>query len=337
IFSLHPHSQHSRYSIGQTPNLKDNLGTSRVSTASSTMAELHRPSVALSTFGIQYLLPTCPSAYKNVPRTHGYWKILPDALLPINMGDQARMDRVNRILDRVDSLNDLSADDIIELRHISESSLVIDKFKVSSAEYWDWINKVGDNIRGVEYDARNAPIVLKGGRKWMHEAATGVIYVFLDKIRDTLNAATGLDYSLSGGKECLLNDEFESVKQADASLERLDSKRPTVVLEVGVSVTTNKLYDDAERWLAGNSDTKLVILVDIMEKDRRKTSNDNWGLSATDFREKVWYRSKGILLVGTFELSVHLWYSDHDRRCIMSKATFSPGNLIDLTTIQDYP
>jgi hypothetical protein len=34
----------------------------------------------------------------------------------------------------------------------------------------------------------------------MHEAATGVIYVFLDKIRDTLNAATGLDYSLSGSK-----------------------------------------------------------------------------------------------------------------------------------------
>lgn len=121
IFSLHPRSQHYRYSIGQTPvdlNLKDNLETSRVSTASSTMAELHRPSVALSTFGIQYLLPTCPSTYKNMPRTHGYRKILPDALLPINMGDQARMDRVNRILDRVDSLNDLSADDIIELRHL---------------------------------------------------------------------------------------------------------------------------------------------------------------------------------------------------------------------------
>jgi hypothetical protein len=50
-----------------------------------------------------------------------------------------------------------------------------------------------------------------------------------------------------------------------------------------------------------------------------------------------WYQSKGIRLVGIFELSVHLWYSDHDRRCIMNKATFSPGNLIDLTTIQDYP
>lgn len=45
------------------------------------------------------------------------------------MEDQARMGRINRILDRVDSLDDLSADDIIELRHISESSLVIDKFK----------------------------------------------------------------------------------------------------------------------------------------------------------------------------------------------------------------
>lgn len=85
------------------------------------------------------------------------------------MEDQEHMDRINRILDRVDSLDDLSADDIIELRRISESSLVIDKFKVSSAEYSDWIHKVGDDIRGVEYDARNARIVLKGGPKWMHE------------------------------------------------------------------------------------------------------------------------------------------------------------------------
>lgn len=147
--------------------------------------------------------------------------------------------------------------------------------------------------------------------------------------------------------ECFLNDEFGSTKLADASLNRSKSKRPTVVLEVGVSETTNKLYEDAERWLAGNSDTKLVILVDITEKGRRKTSNDNWGLSAIDFQEKSrdmlsddilkWYQSKGIRLVGTFELSVHLWYSDHDRRCIMKKATFSPGNLIDITTIQDYP
>lgn len=147
--------------------------------------------------------------------------------------------------------------------------------------------------------------------------------------------------------DCLLNDEFGSTKQADASLMRFKSKRPTVVLEVGVSEPTNKLYEDAERWLADNSDTKLVILVDITEKGRRKTSDDNWGLSAIDFQEKSrdrlsddilkWYQSKGIRLVGTFELSVHLWYSDHDRRCIMNKATFSPGNLVDLTTIQDYP
>lgn len=147
--------------------------------------------------------------------------------------------------------------------------------------------------------------------------------------------------------DCLLNDEFGSTKQADASLMRFKSKRPTVVLEVGVSEPTNKLYEDAERWLADNSDTKLVILVDITEKGRRKTSNDNWGLSAIDFQEKSrdrlsddilkWYQSKGISLVGTFELYVHLWYSDHDRRCIMNKATFSPGNLVDLTTIQDYP
>lgn len=110
------------------------------------------------------------------------------------------MDRINRILDRVDSLDDLSADDIIELRCTSESSLVIDKFKVSSAEYRDWIHKVGDDIRGVEYDARNARIVLKGGPGWIHETAADVVREVLYQIRDRLNTAPGPRYSLSGSK-----------------------------------------------------------------------------------------------------------------------------------------
>jgi hypothetical protein len=42
-------------------------------------------------------------------------------------------------------------------------------------------------------------------------------------------------------------------------------------------------------------------------------------------------------LYGSFELSVHLWYSDHDRQYILNKATFSPGNLINLTTINNVP
>jgi hypothetical protein len=46
------------------------------------------------------------------------------------------------------------------LRRTSERSLVLDK--ISPAEYLSWLEKAGDDIRGVEYDAQNARIVLKG-------------------------------------------------------------------------------------------------------------------------------------------------------------------------------
>ena len=138
-----------------------------------------------------------------------------------------------------------------------------------------------------------------------------------------------------------------SSKQADASLKKSKAEWPVVVLEVGISETTTKLYEDAERWLEGSDDTKLVILVDIQETLKWKTSNDKWGLSEADFRPMShraltryifqWYRSRGVQLVGSFKLVVYLWYSDGDKQCILNEAAFSSGKLIDLTTIQDIP
>ncbi|KAI7977231.1 hypothetical protein EIK77_005863 [Talaromyces pinophilus] len=80
------------------------------------------------------------------------------------MEHQAQI-QINGILNRVRSLDDLSINDVLELRSLSEQSIVLDKFKVSPAEYWNWLDKVGDDICGVEYYAQNARIVLKGGPK----------------------------------------------------------------------------------------------------------------------------------------------------------------------------
>lgn len=248
------------------------------------MAELlqtHRPRVALSTFGTWGLLPTHPPAYKNVPRTHGYRKNPPDASIAINMEDQAQ-GQIERILDR--SLDKLSAEDVMELRRTSERSLVLDK--VSPAEYLNWLDKVGDDIRGVEYDAQNACIVLKGCPGWMHEAATGVIYRRLfGELEDRLSAATVSDYMLTGSigmlidlslymdwfitifLDCLLDSKYDgSIKQADASLMEFEAEWPAVVLEVGISETTEKLCEDVNRWLNGSDgNTKLVILINVQE------------------------------------------------------------------------
>jgi hypothetical protein len=80
------------------------------------------------------------------------------------------------ILNRTQSLNDLSADDIIELGHISKRSLVINKVRVSLTDYRNWLDKlVGDDIRGVEYDAQNTCLVLKEFPGLIHEVAADVV------------------------------------------------------------------------------------------------------------------------------------------------------------------
>lgn len=121
-----------------------------------------------------------------------------------------------------------------------------------------------------------------------------------------------------------------------------------MVLEVGICETTHELYANAERWFEGsNGHTKLVILVDVCETGKRNTESDKRELSANDFREMnhrrlfqhifKWYHSRRINLFGTFTLSVHLWYSDGDRQCVLNKARFSPDSPIDLETIEDVP
>lgn len=132
-----------------------------------------------------------------MPRTHGIRKVLPDDQFFTNMSHQAK-DQIDRSLDQIHSLDDLTAETVIELRHISDCSLVLDKFNVSPAAFWNWYDKLGDDTRGVEYDAQIARIVLKEYPGWMHEAVTGVVNGFLGEIRRKLNDATGLWYHLVG-------------------------------------------------------------------------------------------------------------------------------------------
>lgn len=117
----------------------------------------------------------------------------------LNKMEQQARNRIERILDQVNSLDDLSTDDIVELRRVSESSIIIDKFRVSPAQYYGWVEKFHDGIRGVEFDAQNACLVVKGGPGPMHETATCLIGTTLFRdLEDTLSKATGLDYDLTG-------------------------------------------------------------------------------------------------------------------------------------------
>lgn len=117
--------------------------------------------------------------------------------------------QIDQILAQAHSLNDLSASDILELRRLSERTLVIDKFSVSRTEYSDWLGQAEDGIRGVEYDAQNARIILKGSSSWMHEAAAGVVRDVLRQIREELRDATGSLFELTGSMGMLVIPSYK--------------------------------------------------------------------------------------------------------------------------------
>jgi hypothetical protein len=145
-----------------------------------------------------------------------------------------------------------------------------------------------------------------------------------------------------------LDGDFQdSIKLPDAALEKKGSLYPLVVVEVGISETTQKLHGDGEKWLGGtDGHTKLVILVDINEKRRRQARRDNWDLAPEDFRTMShcqlfdhifgWYQSRNISLIGEFDMCIHFWYKDGVRQRAF-EANFSPTHLISLDIIEDFP
>lgn len=141
------------------------------------------------------------SAYKNLLKTYNYQTVPPlELLIPNNMEHEAR-NQIKHILDRVRSLDDLSADDIAKLRcinrwEISQRFLIINKLEISPILYLDWVYKVGDD--GVEFNAQGKCIVLKEYPGWMHEATTHLLGRLFINLEDRLSAVTGSYYDSTG-------------------------------------------------------------------------------------------------------------------------------------------
>lgn len=141
--------------------------------------------------------PTCP-AYKNGHKIYNYQTVTVHPvkfLLPKNMENNVQ-NQIEHILSRAHSLEDLTADEIAELRCVSQQSLVIDKFEISPTQYWDWVGKVGDN--GVEFNAQDECIILKEYPGWMHEATTHMLSRLFNDLEDRLGANTGSYYDSTG-------------------------------------------------------------------------------------------------------------------------------------------
>lgn len=98
-------------------------------------------------------------------------------------------------------------------------------------------------------------------------------------------------------------------------------------MEVAVAETSNKVFEDATRWLQGSGGrTKLVIVIDIKETISRNstTQTADWGLSkneldqldVSDLTEHIlqWHKDNRLPLVGSFQASLYLCFQNQQPR-----------------------
>ncbi|KAJ7484536.1 hypothetical protein FB451DRAFT_87042 [Mycena latifolia] len=107
------------------------------------------------------------------------------------------------------------------------------------------------------------PIIVQLVRSGAHEAAA-LGFGFL--IADAFNRSTGKDfmdffYPL-GAKRVKLDSPYKTAKEADFSFAPVNTKSPTLVIEIGRPDTIRELRADMARWFTVDS-IKMVILIEI--------------------------------------------------------------------------
>lgn len=126
-----------------------------------------------------------------------------------------------------------------------------------------------------------------------------------------------------------------SEKAPDEGLRQIGKQFPLIAVEVAVSETSRKVFEDAARWLKGsNGCTKLVVVVDIEEKKSRGCAAEttNWGLSTDALGELElpsltehilqWHKDNKSPLVGSFQASFYLCFQNQPPRKVW-KCEFS--------------
>ncbi|KAI1908027.1 hypothetical protein LOZ61_005776 [Ophidiomyces ophidiicola] len=247
--------------------------------------------------------------------------------------------KIDKILAKTNSIDDLDLDTVAELRGTLAGRFSIEKFSV---DLWDWKawSEKHQDIRGIEYDAQNSHIQIKATGSPLHEAATGVIGEWLQGLRDHLTQATGNKFVCIRSAGVHLSSDYDgSEKAPDEGLRQIGERYPLVAVEIAVSETSKKVFEDATRWLKGsNGYTKLVIVVDIKEKISKDGTAEttDWGLSkdilntlnSDNLTEHIlqWHKDNKAVLVGRFEASFFLCFQNQHPRQVW-KCEFSLDEL----------
>ncbi|KAK2731826.1 hypothetical protein FQN57_003152 [Myotisia sp. PD_48] len=230
---------------------------------------------------------------------------------------------IGKILAKTNSIDDLDPDTVEELRGTLAGRFSIEKFSV---DLWDWQawSEKHQEIRGIEYDAQNYRIRIKATGSPLHEAATGAVGEWLQGIRDRLSKVTGNEFDCIRSAGVHLSSDYSgSEKAPDEGLRQVGEQYPLIAVEIAVSETSKKVFEDATRWLKGSDGyTKLVIVVDIKEKMLKDgiAETGDWGLSndtlntlnLTNLTKHIlqWHKDNKCALVGRFEAYFYLCFQN---------------------------
>ncbi|PGH17696.1 hypothetical protein AJ80_04704 [Polytolypa hystricis UAMH7299] len=241
--------------------------------------------------------------------------------------------RIDEILAKTNSIDDLDLDTVAELRGTLAGRFPIEKFQVDLGDWQKWSDE-HQEVYGIEYDAQNSHIIIKATGSPLHEAATGAVGEWLQGIRDCLSKETGNEFVCIRSADVDLGGEYNgSEKAPDEGLRQVGEQYPLVAVEVAVSETSKKVFEDAARWLNGSDGcTKLVIVVDIKERMSRNTETTDWGLSkdilgqlnVRDLTKHIlqWHQDNKSSLVGSFQASFYLCFQNQQPRQVW-KCEFS--------------
>lgn len=252
-------------------------------------------------------------------------------------------DGIAYILGDVESIKDITAEHLDELRETGLGRFPIIKFNVTPSEYRDWRKLRGG---GYEYDAQSERLVIKAAWGMLHDGVNLGFQNWFTEISRRMRNLTGtakytFNYMVRQCKlpvHCyayypranffcialltrgilavMLSGPFNhSFKEPDVGFHENSSPTPVVAVEIGIGEGRKRLFEDSERWLEGTrGKTRVVILVDIEEnftpeQSQRMEEKKNiaYGLSYKELKSS-----------NTTRLSEHIleWYEKNNEALV---------------------
>ncbi|KAL1969802.1 hypothetical protein VTN77DRAFT_7311 [Rasamsonia byssochlamydoides] len=151
--------------------------------------------------------------------------------------------------------------------------------KVSVEEFEKWFtNIINEEDIDIEYDARLENLIVKAEAGELHQSVVTVFTDWFKEIQQQAERTSGQKFRRRTERGLgLAGPHRGSRKVPDGMIKRKGEFYPVIALEVGVTETLEKLFEDAERLLRGSKGiTQLVILVKITEVSTHPTDGYPW-------------------------------------------------------------